>query len=348
MLPSLLVAAVITAPAAPVPRDTVPNPTGPAPRVLAVKAEAGGAVWITAHVYQKQKVKQQFFLVENGKQVMKQQEIEQVNASYIRKSIGDFGGKFNTADGTLLTTEDATRRVHDGATLLITSDGKPVEKSWLKAVAGDTVIMTAEGLGEAHFIFGQAPYPTTASPRLVMLSTDDKGDVRLPVNQNAMNQNGMYNNFNRGGFRGKMVIQQGDIDGFDFPPAVPTATPAGSDGKKSLTDIKFDAYDVTGKLVQKSDALSRLKAGGLVVIAGDSRFPDENYLKAFREDLLVIVSSELVYQPGQPNPFDHAETKAAPAAAQPAKPGAAPVQAVPAIGIAAPAVLRRVQIQVEK
>jgi len=345
MLPSLLVAVAIAAPGAPVPKDTIPNTTGPAPRIVAAKAEAGGAVWITAQVYQKQKVTQQFFTVENGKQVMKQQEVEQVVPNYIRKTIGDFGGKFGTVGGTALSVEEATRRVKDGATLLVTADGKPVDAGWLKAVANDTVIMTAEGLGEAHFVCGHAPYPSTASPRLVMLGTDDKGEVRVPVNPNAMNPNGqIFNEFGgRGGFRGRIVIQNGN-DNFDG--AVPqqtasTSTPAGADGKKALADIKFDAYDVTGKLVSRSEALTRLKAGGLTVVAGDNRFPDAGYLTALREDLLVIVSPELVFQPGQTNPFDRVASKAAAPVANPA------VQAVPAVNIAGPAVIKQVQKQIQ-
>ena len=127
MLPSLLVAAAVTAPAAPIPKDTVPNATGPAPRIVAVKADTTGAVWITANVYEKRKVQQQFMVNENGKNVLKQQEVEQMISNYVHKTIADFGGKFTTADGTSLTTEEATRRVKDGATLLITADGKPVD-----------------------------------------------------------------------------------------------------------------------------------------------------------------------------------------------------------------------------
>lgn len=95
-------------------------------------------------------------------------------------------------------------------------------------------------------------------------------------------------------------------------------------------------------MVSRNEALTRLKAGGLTIVAGDNRFPDSDYLKAFREDLLVIVSPELVFHPGQTNPFDRPTTKvAAPAGAQPAN----PVQAVPAIRIAQPAVIKQVQIQ---
>jgi hypothetical protein len=356
MLPSLLVAAAITAPAAPMPKDTLPNPTGPAPRVVAVKADASGSVWITANVYEKRKFPQQYVAVENGKQVVKTQEIEQTVSNYVRKQLGDFGGKFVTAGGVTLTTEEATRRVKEGATLLITSDGKPIDKSWLKAVADDTVVMTAEGLGTAHFVHGNAPFPTSAAPRLAMLSTDDKGAVRLPVNPNG-NQNGQiyYDDFGgRGGgrmIRGKVMIQN-NIDFIDEGyGSTPATTPAGSDGKKALPDVKFDAYDATGKLVTRGEALERLKAGGLVVIAGDNRFPDADYLKAFRGDILVLVSGELTFPAGVPNPYDLATKPAAPAKPNATQPQPAPpvqLQLAPAVGRAAPAVIKQVQIQIDK
>jgi hypothetical protein len=210
-------------------------------------------VWVTAHVYQKVKVQQNFFVVENGKQVMKTQDVEQVTSQYVRKSIADFGGKFATADGTALTAEAATQRVKDGATLLVTADGKPVDAGWLRAVHGDTVVMTADGLGEAHFVCGHDPYPSTASPRLVLLAADDKGEVRVPVNQNP-NVNGVYYG-GKAQFRGNARIMiEGDVAFGGAPAAADPGTPAGADGKKPLADLKFDAYDVSGKLVNKGEA----------------------------------------------------------------------------------------------
>ena len=56
-----------------------------------------------------------------------------------------------------------------GATLLVTADGKPVDRAWFRAVEGDTVVMQAEGLAHAHFQYDQyntadTALPTTASP----------------------------------------------------------------------------------------------------------------------------------------------------------------------------------------
>jgi len=345
MLPSLLVAAMVTAPAAPIPKDTVPNTTGPAPRVCAVKADASGSVWITGHVYTKQKVQQPSVVIENNQRVIKQQEVEQVTAAYIRKSINEFAGKLTTAEGSALSTEEATRRLKDGATLLITADGKPIDKGWLKAVANDTVIVTAEGMGQIYFQAGYAPFPLTAAPRLTMLGTDENGAVRLPVNPNNNNNGQIYygDNFNgRAKLRGRPIQIGEDVDG-SYVASPNTATAAGSDGKKALADVKFDAYDATGKMVSRTEALNRLKAGGMVVLAGDNRFPDADHMKAFRSDVLVLVSNELVFPAGQSNPYDF-QTKPVPTKPMTAPGDAAPpAQAVPAIGVVAPAVIKRVQ-----
>ena len=336
MLPSLLVAAAVTAPAAPIPRDTLPNTTGPAPRVLAVKADTSGTVWVTGQIYQKRKIKQNIMVIENGKQVMKQQEREVMTSSYLHKTLGDFGGKFVTADGTPITTDEATKRAKDGAVILISADGKPIDKSWLKAVRPDTVVMLAEGLGNIVFQYGAAPMPMTADPRLVMLCTNDQGAVRLPVNPNGGNANGnqiYYENLGGGRvIRGQVMVQSIDISGSSAPGQAQATKPAGSDGKKALEDIKFEAYDLNGKLIPKAVALKRLKAGGLALVAGDNRFPDANYFKAFRGELIVLVSPELVFPAGTPNPFDVQTKSTAPAPT-------APVQA-PAIQIK-PAILKR-------
>ncbi|MBA4062206.1 MAG: hypothetical protein C0501_00600 [Isosphaera sp.] len=356
MVPSLLAAAALTAPAAPVPKDTVPNPAGPAPRVAGVKAEADGVVWVTAQVYEKRKVQQQMIVVENNQRVQKVQEVEQTVPVYVRKTLADFGGKFATAGGSPLTPEDAVRRVRDGATLLVTADGKPVSPGWLKAVDPSAVVMTADGLGHAHFSYGGPPYPTTPAPRLAMLGTDDKGVVRLPVNPNPTNPYGQVYYGDDGGFGGGRIIRGGGrviIEGDVAYAPAPAAAPAAADGKKALTDLSFTAYEVNGKMLSKAAALDRLKAGGLVLIAGDSRFPDAQYLTAFRDDLVVIASPELVFPPNLPNPYDVPPKPAAPAAnpagGKPAPAVAPPAPAVaPAIGVARPAVLKPLPVQIEK
>lgn len=336
MLPSLLVAAAVTAPAAPIPQTALPNPTGPAPRVLAIKADASGTIWIAGQIYEKRKQTINVAVIEDGKKVIKPQEREVMTSNYIRKTLGDFGAKFATVDGQPLTTEEATRRVKNGAVLLISADGKPIDKNWLRAVNANTVVMLAAGLGAIHFQYGNQPLPQTPDPRLVLLCPDDHGMVRLPVNATASNVGGpvIIDDIRGGGVVRKVAIQ--NIDGVVFPAESLPSKPADSDGKKALSEIRFDAYDVTGKLVPRTDALKRLQAGGLVLIAGDNRLPDAEYLKAFRDDLLVLVSAELTFPAGMPNPFDTA-AKPSTAATGPAKPPVA--QPLPPVARPLPQIL---------
>jgi hypothetical protein len=359
MMPSLLLAATLMAPGAPIPKDTAPTPSGPAPRILAVKANESGTVMIFATVMVKRKIMAQVVVVENGKQVVKQQEQEITTQTYINKNIEDFGGKFTAADGTVITADQASRKVRDGATILITADGKPIDPAWLRAVARDTVVMITDELAEANFQFGQASLPTTQAPRLVMLGTDDKGNVRLPVNPNpvAAGGGGYYDEFN--GFqnarivRARMVNVNGNIVQVTETETADAGTnkPASTDGKKALEDIRFEAYDLTGKQIPKAEAVKKLKAGGMVLFAGDCRFPDPEYLKPFNEDLMVLVSPELIFAPGQPNPYDTAAKKvqapaAKAAAAAPAPAAVAvPARALPAVApVAVPVQAMKIQI----
>jgi len=346
MFSSLLVAVTVTAPAAPVPKDAVPNTTGPAPRVVAVKADGSGSVWITAQIAEKRMVQQQFFVMENGQQVLKQREVEQVVYNHVRKTIGEFGGKFTTADGVTFTTEEATKRLKDGATLLITADGKPVDKGWLRAVAPDAVIMVAEGLGHAYFLHDQGyetvgPLPKTAAPRLVMLRADETGAVKVATNPNGGGNPSQIYYDGDGAIRvvrGRAVVLQGvDFDGSLAP------APTASNSKKLLADVKFDAYDTDGKLVSRTEALKRLKAGGLVLLAGDNRFPDPDHLKAFRDDILVLVSGEFIFPMNVPNPYDMPMKSS-----EPAKGGEKTAQPVPAVGVAAPAAQLKLAVAIER
>lgn len=339
MYPSLILSAALLAPAAPVPRDTAPNTAGPAPRVLALKADASGTVRVVGSTPVKVTVTNTHFVIEtvvvNGQQVQQQvqKQVEQdiVTTQYVNKTLAEFNGKFATAEGTPLTLEEATSRLKNGATLLASSDGKPIAKAWLRAVSPDTVVLVADGLSHVQPQWGGGTLATTPAPRLAMLGTDDSGKLMTACTSAPLNPNGAvyYDDFaefgGRGGFRGKAI--RGDV----YYPNQPQ-----TEGKvilKPLADVKFDAYDLTGKLVPRGEALKRLAAGGLVLVAGDNRLPDENYTKAFREDVLILVGAELVLpvtpidQTRKKEPVKEADPKV-----QPVPPAVKPLPAVqPAI-----------------
>ena len=173
-----------------------------------------------------------------------------------------------------------------------------------------------------------------------MLGTDDTGKVLTACTSQPLNAGGgvYYDNevmFINGGarvLRGRAI--RGDFYG-GYDPNQANAKVV----LKPLADVKFDAYDQTGKLLPHSEAMKRLAAGGMVLVAGDNRMPDETYLQGFREDVLVLVGSELVLPVP---PIDQTKKKEAvknPMAA-PAAPGAV-VQPLPAV--IQPGVLIKVQ-----
>ena len=347
---SLVLSAALLAPTAPVPRDTAPNTTGPAPRVLALKADAGGAVRVIGNVPTKVTVTNTHFVienvVENGKpiqrQVQKQVEQDIVTSQYFNKTLAEFNAKFTTADGSPLTLEEATARVKNGATVLASADGKPIAQSWLRTVGSDTVVMVADGLSHAQLQWGGAPMPTTPAPRLALYGTDASGKVMAACTSQPLNvnNNAYYDDviFEGGGraFRGRPIR---GFDGGDSGYYAPTQT-AGTVVYKPLADVKFDAYDVNGKLVSKTEVLKRLAAGGMVLVAGDNRVPDETYLKAFKDDVLVLVSPELVLPV---TPVDQTKKKDAQTGADPR---AIPAPVAPLAPVVRPIIIKRAAVVV--
>ncbi len=331
MYPTLMLSAALLTPVAPLPRDVVPSVSGPAPRVLAVKGDTSGTVRVIGTIPTKVTVTNTFFTIEveniNGQQVQKQvqKQVEQdvITSQYVNKSLGDFNGTFTTAAGQPLTLAEATARLKNGATLLASSDGKPIAPVWLKAVREDTVVLVAEGFSHLLPQWGSAPLPTTPAPQLVMLGTDATGTLLTPATSNPLDNLGAHPDMAIILQQKGQVIRVAQPIGRDFGYYNPNTPIEAKIIHKPLADVKFDAYEVTGKLVTRAEALRRLSAGGMVLLASDNRLPDENYLKAFRDEILVLISPELVLPPpviDQTKKKTNTGDKQPPAAEQPAKP----------------------------
>lgn len=328
MFTSLLLGTALAAPAAPVPPDTVPAPTGPAPKVVFLKADAGGQVWVAGVSYEKRKITQTIVQIVNGQQQQRQEEREVNVPTYVRKTVQDLGGKYATAGGETLTPGEAAARVKDGAVVLIAADGKPVDKGWLRAVNPDTVVIAAESLGGLTLQNAAPQVPGTPAPRLVLLAADaGDGKVRVGYSPGVGNTTTAYYGDNVEVMQARFLAiaqqQRGLVDlGGSVAPTQP-----GTSGSQTrpLDELKFEAFDLTGRSVPRAEAVKRLKAGGLVLVAHD-RLPDETYLKAFKGDVLVLVSADLI-APETPI----------------AKPGvAAPVPVAPAIALPAVGALKQV------
>lgn len=296
MLSSLVFGAALAAPSVPVPKDAAPTPTGPAPWVVYLKADAGGQTMLMVSRVQKVTQARQVTGIENGKRVTKivREEVERPVASYV--SLADQGAKFTTAAGAPVSAEAVQRRAQNGLVVLVSADGKPVEKGWLRAADPDAVVITADGLASIAPPRSLVAAPTLP-PRLVLLGTGADGRVQAAYNPAAEASGVFYGPGNRVVFinngAGMQPIFLNDNGGYSPSPTPSTAAAP----VKPLAEVKFDAYDRTGRLVPRTDALARLKAGGLVLVSGDTRAPDESYLKLFRGDLLVLSSPELLNVP---------------------------------------------------
>lgn len=348
MTPTLLLSAALLTPAAPVPASAPTGTPGPAPRVFALKADANGAVRVIATTPTRITVTQTHFVVEqvivNGnpqqQQVQKQVEQDVVSSTYMNKALSEFNGKFSTASGAPLSVEEVAARLKGGATLLASADGKPVGKQWLAAVAPDTVVMVAEAMEKVQQQSGGGILPTTPGPRLALIGTDDAGKPIAQCTDNPLNQNGYVYYGDDMVFEGKRA--------FVGRGGVYYGNQQQYEGKvitKPLADVPFEAYDRAGKLVPRATALKRLAAGGMVVVAGSNMLPDENYLKAFKEDVLVLVGADLVLPVA---PVDQTKKRDANKKDEPAAQPQPPVKVLPGIRPAvmpvAPAVIKRVQV----
>lgn len=329
MLTSMLFGAALAAPGAPVPSSADPAPAGPAPWVLHLKVDESQNQRAQIMISKTQKVTQSRAVFENvnGQQVQKivQEQVERLVNSYVL--LDNVNPTLTTAGGMKITMETLLKRAKTGVVLLISADGKPVSKNWLRAIDSDAIIAVSDSLVSESAPRSLYASPT-AAPRLALIGTDMKGDAIVPVNPTAKNVNVGY-----GGRGGQMIMANGQMMFFDDAVGYysPYQNPSNAEAPlKKLSEVEFESYDLSGKAVSKADAMKRLSAGGFALIAGDNRMPDPAFRDQFRGDLLVLVSNELINVP-----TGKKKTSGAPAPA--AVRGAAPpvlLQAAPALRIA--------------
>jgi len=305
MFSSLAISVALLAPAAPMPKDTTANPSSPAPQVVyfntsrAPFAAAGANVPpppmsvlnLTTYETKKVEVVKAVVTNVNGKnkvEHVKQEVNQRVPTS---KPLGDRDEVFATADGSKLSKDEAIRRLSAGAVALVSMDGKPLDAGWLRVVDRDTITIHASDI-KGQVSAGYSRVVKTPAPRLALVTPDADGKIRLATAEMQPNQAMPGNGVVFG--NGKVVVQANIVvNGVPVDLNNGTGKPAKADEKKPLEEINFEAYTAGGDTVSKSEALKRLKAGGIVAIAGSNQKPDETFLKTFASDLLVLVSAEL-------------------------------------------------------
>ncbi len=287
MLASLVFGAVLVVPSAPLPKDTFPAPTGPAPWIVFLKTNPSGQVSLFVYTSQKIKVTKLIAVAVNGQVVNKQVEEEVTRTITSLVTLDSLAASYATAGGTPVPVSEVLKKAEEGIAVLVSADGKPIDKGWLRAAGPASVVLTAAALAGPI-----APVPivptTTAAPRLALLRTDAEGKVVVACNSNAVDVMG------RTGAR-ILVANGAGVQA----PGVPAAGGVGATAvagptMKRLDEVKFDAFDLAGKPIAREDALTRLKAGGFVLVMGENRAPDPAYLAPFRGELIVLASPELL------------------------------------------------------
>lgn len=127
-----------------------------------------------------------------------------------------------------------------------------------------------------------APATTGPIPRLMELKADSNGKIMVTVMRTTME---------------KVTIAIGGAvnPGGGAPPAAATrevpVTKMLTVELGDVKDLKITAAD--GKKIEVADAAKKLKDGGVVVVSADGKPINPNYLKLFKDDVLVLTSPEL-------------------------------------------------------
>jgi hypothetical protein len=132
------------------------------------------------------------------------------------------------------------------------------------------------GFGGQNLAAGTALEP---SPRIVEIKPEADGKVKITVMR--------LKPFN------PPARPAGAPGGARIAPMIPTAESV------ELTDVKdLKITTAAGKEVKTEDAVKALAKGGMVVVSGDGKEVPTAMLKLFKEDVLVLVSPELVRSGG--------------------------------------------------
>ena len=131
----------------------------------------------------------------------------------------------------------------------------------------------------------QPPPPAATAgpiPRLMELKGDADGKIMVTVMRTTME---------------KVTIGQGNAinPGGGAPPAVITReVPVTKFMTVELGDVKdLKVTTADGKKLEVADAAKKLKDGGVVVVSADGKPINPNYLKLFKDEVLVLTSPEL-------------------------------------------------------
>jgi hypothetical protein len=155
-----LFVAVLTA-AAPVPKEVdtpasdapVVAPTGPAPRIMFLKPDQEGKIWVTA--MRPNPNAQIINNAQGGNPGGRAQGFVPIMATRVElKDLREL--KASTAGGKQLETSDALKRLAKGGYILVPADGKAISPGYAKLFKEDTLVLTSPDFGGANSATGGA------------------------------------------------------------------------------------------------------------------------------------------------------------------------------------------------
>jgi len=134
----------VAAPVPPPPSNVTPPPTGPAPSLVFLKADANGKVLV--QVIREEKVEAAPPVAPPQPAAARAIIVRQARRS-MTIELGEVKDlTITTVDGRKVSVEEATKRLEKGETVLIAPAGQPISPAYLKVFKDDTLILSSPEL----------------------------------------------------------------------------------------------------------------------------------------------------------------------------------------------------------
>lgn len=163
---------------APVPAPAAPVPTGVAPQVMELKADAEGKVVVSVRRAEQVQLGGVNRIAPAGggaaapavvtRSVVKQVELGEVKDLTI-----------TTADGKKLETEEAVKKIAGGAIVVVSGDGRPVSPAYLKVFKDDTLVLASPELAGTLNRPIARPLPANVNGGVQILPAGPGGNVQI-------------------------------------------------------------------------------------------------------------------------------------------------------------------------
>jgi hypothetical protein len=186
-----------------------------------------------------------------------------------------------------------------------------------------TSFVLSMALGAPVPVDPPAPVAGGVAPRLLELKADADGKIMVTVMRTTMEKVAV-------GGPAIAIAPGGPVPVAPVPPpaAVVREIPVTKVVTVELGDVKdLKIMTADGKKVEVDDAVKQLKGGAVVVVSSDGQPVNPRFLKAFKDEVLVLTAPELINLP-RTGPMPGGPIRPRPPVVQPL-PAPVPPQAVP-------------------